>query len=112
MRRRLIHAFDGAGVVQGMHNTDASIRSFAHSCFRYAAENGIPMIFSTKDTISKQYDGRFKKIFEEVYEEYRAQFEAKGIWVSLYPHRRRRGARGAQRRRAPSGHARTTTATS
>lgn len=80
VRRKLIHAFDGAGVVQGMHNTDASIRSFAHSCFRYAVENGIPMIFSTKDTISKQYDGRFKKIFEEVYEEYRAGFEEKGIW--------------------------------
>ena len=57
VRRKLIHAFDGAGVVQGMHNTDASIRSFAHSCFRYAVENNIPMIFSTKDTISKQYDG-------------------------------------------------------
>ena len=80
VRRKLIHAFDGAGVVQGMHNTDASVRSFAHSCFRYAVENGIPMIFSTKDTISKQYDGRFKKIFEEVYEEYRAQFAEKGIW--------------------------------
>ena len=64
------------------HKTDLQVCApqMAVGCFRYAAENGIPMIFSTKDTISKQYDGRFKKIFEEVYEEYRAQFEAKGIW--------------------------------
>ena len=78
--RTLVHDFkDGAGVVQGMHNTDASIRSFAHSCFRYALDLGYPMIFATKDTISKVYDGRFKQIFAEVYEEYRAQFEVKGI---------------------------------
>ncbi|MDE6058941.1 MAG: NADP-dependent isocitrate dehydrogenase [Clostridia bacterium] len=78
--RTLVHDFSGgAGVVQGMHNTDASIRSFAHSCFRYALDLGYPMIFATKDTISKVYDGRFKQIFAEVYEEYRAQFEAKGI---------------------------------
>ena len=80
VRRRLIHDFDGAGVVQGMHNTDASIRSFAHSCFRYAVENSIPMIFSTKDTISKQYDHTFKDIFHDIFEaEYKEKFEQAGI---------------------------------
>ena len=111
MRRKLIHAFDGAGVVQGMHNTDASIRSFAHSCFRYAVENNIPMIFSTKDTISKQYDGRFKKIFEEVYEEYCAQFEEKGIWY-LYTSSTTPWRAWCAARAGSSGRARTTTATS
>ena len=80
-KRTLVHDFkDGAGVVQGMHNTDASVRSFAHSCFKYAVEQKLPVIFATKDTISKVYDGQFKKIFNEVYEEYRAQFEAADIW--------------------------------
>ena len=79
--RRLVHDFNGTtGVVQGMHNCDASIRSFAHTCFRYALEQKIPMIFATKDTISKVYDGRFKQIFAEVYAEYEAQFEQAGIW--------------------------------
>lgn len=79
--RRLVHDFNGTtGVVQGMHNCDASIRSFAHTCFRYALEQKIPMIFATKDTISKVYDGRFKQIFAEVYAEYVAQFEQAGIW--------------------------------
>ncbi len=79
--RRLIHDFKGsAGVVQGMHNRDDSIRSFAHSCFRYALEQNIPMYFATKDTISKVYDRRFKDIFAEVYEsDYRAAFEEKGL---------------------------------
>ena len=79
--RRLIHDFKGsAGVVQGMHNRDDSIRSFAHSCFRYALEQSIPMYFATKDTISKVYDRRFKDIFAEVYEsDYRAAFEEKGL---------------------------------
>ena len=78
--RTLVHDFaKGAGVVQGMHNTEASVRSFAHSCFRYALEQSIDMIFSTKDTISKVYDGRFKAIFAEVFEEYRARFEEKGL---------------------------------
>ena len=63
-----------------MHNCDESIRSFAHSCFRYALEQSLPMMFATKDTISKVYDGQFKKIFNEVYEEYKEQFEAKGLW--------------------------------
>lgn len=79
--RKLVHDFNGtSGVVQGMHNCDDSVRSFAHSCFRYALEQGIPMIFATKDTISKVYDGQFKKIFAEVFEEYKAAFEQKGIW--------------------------------
>ena len=79
--RRLIHDFKGsAGIVQGMHNRDDSIRSFAHSCFRYALEENISMYFATKDTISKVYDRRFKDIFAEVYEsDYRAAFEAKRL---------------------------------
>ena len=79
--RQLVHDFNGtSGVVQGMHNCDDSIRSFAHSCFRYALEQSLPMMFAPKDTISKVYDGQFKKIFNEVYEEYKEQFEAKGLW--------------------------------
>ncbi len=81
VRRKLVHDFKGGcGVVQGIHNCDKSIRSFAHSCFRYALDVKSPMIFATKDTISKTYDARFKQIFAEVYEEYKAQFEEAGIW--------------------------------
>ena len=81
VRRKLMHDFAcGAGVVQGMHNCDQSIYSFAHSCFRYALENKIPMTFAAKDTIAKGYDGRFKEIFAEVYESgYRMAFEEAGI---------------------------------
>ncbi|MBO5046009.1 MAG: NADP-dependent isocitrate dehydrogenase [Clostridia bacterium] len=80
VRRQLVHDFNGSGgVVQGVHNCDESIRSFAHACFRYALEQGVPMYFATKDTISKTYDRRFKDIFQEVYEEYRAAFEEKGL---------------------------------
>ncbi len=80
VRRQLVHDFaEGAGVVQGVHNCDDSIRSFAHSCFRYAVEQKIPMYFATKDTISKVYDRRFKDIFAEVYEQYRSNFEELGI---------------------------------
>ena len=79
--RKLVHDFNGtSGVVQGMHNCDESVRSFAHSCFRYALEANLPVIFATKDTISKVYDGQFKKIFAEVFEEYKTQFEEKGLW--------------------------------
>ncbi len=78
--RKLVHDFNGtSGVVQGMHNMDESIRSFAHSCFRYALDEKIDVIFATKDTISKVYDGRFKAIFEEVFAEYKARFEEAGI---------------------------------
>ncbi len=78
--RTLVHAFDGPGIVQGMHNLTASIESFAHSSFRYALDVKQDLWFATKDTISKQYDHTFKDIFAEIYErEYRAAFEAAGI---------------------------------
>ena len=75
----VIHKFDGPGVLEGMHNTDKSIRSFAHSCFKYALDLKQTIWFATKDTISKKYDGRFKAIFEEVFEEYKDAFEKAGI---------------------------------
>lgn len=75
-----IHGFDGGGVIQGMHNTDKSIRSFAHSCFKFAADTRQDLWFATKDTISKTYDARFREIFEEIYEEeYKETFEKLGI---------------------------------
>ncbi len=78
--RQLIHAFPGGGVVLGMHNTDASISSFARACFNYALSVGQDLWFSTKDTISKTYDHRFKDLFAEIYEnEFRTAFEAAGI---------------------------------
>ncbi|MCI8554759.1 MAG: NADP-dependent isocitrate dehydrogenase [Clostridiales bacterium] len=78
--RQLIHDFDGKGIVMGMHNTDASISSFARSCFRYALSVKQDLWFSTKDTISKTYDHRFKDIFREIFEaEYREAFEKAGI---------------------------------
>lgn len=82
VRRQLIHDFkSGAGVVQGVHNVDKSITSFARSCFNYALERKMPMYFAAKDTISKTYDHRFKDIFNELYEaEYKEKFEAAGIW--------------------------------
>ncbi len=77
---QIIKKFDGAGVLQGQFNTDESIRSFAHVCFRYALETHQDMWFSTKDTISKQYDQTFKLLFEEIYgESYKADFEKAGI---------------------------------
>ncbi len=80
VRRKLIHDFKGDGIVQGMHNLDASIEAFARSCFTYALENKIDMWLGAKDTISKTYDHRFKDIFAELYEnEYKAQFEKAGI---------------------------------
>lgn len=81
IKRTLVHDFKGTGgVAQGMHNCDDSIVSFAHACFRYALDCNLPVIFATKDTISKQYDGRFKKIFSEVYREYERSFEERGLW--------------------------------
>ncbi len=78
--RRTIREFTGPGVIQGQHNKDESIRSFAHACFRYALDCGQDLWFSTKDTISKQYDHTFKDLFQEIYEaEYKARFEARGI---------------------------------
>ena len=75
-----IHTFDGGGVIQGMHNTDRSIRSFAHSCFKFAVDTRQDLWFATKDTISKKYDARFREIFEEVYESnYKETFSRLGI---------------------------------
>ena len=77
---KTIFDFSGAGVVQTMHNTDASIRSFARSCFNYALDVKKDLWFATKDTISKIYDHRFKDIFREIYEnEYEQRFENAGI---------------------------------
>ena len=76
---QIVHTFKGPGVLQGMHNTDASIRSFAHACFKYALDLGQSIWFATKDTIAKKYDGRFREIFEEVFAEYKDAFAAAGI---------------------------------
>ena len=78
--RELIHEFKGAGVVQGIHNLNASIESFARACFEYALEIKTDLWFSSKDTISKKYDHTFKDIFEEIYEnEYKEKFKNRGI---------------------------------
>ena len=78
--RELVHDFAGAGVVQGQHNLDDSIESFARSCFEFALSSKQDLWFATKDTISKKYDHRFKDVFADLYEaEYRAKFEAAGI---------------------------------
>ena len=78
--RQTIFDFKGPGIVQGIHNLDSSISSFAHSCFQYALSVKQDLWFSTKDTISKTYDHRFKDIFAEIYEkDYRNAFEAAGI---------------------------------
>ncbi|MDE6313769.1 MAG: NADP-dependent isocitrate dehydrogenase [Lachnospiraceae bacterium] len=78
--RELIHNFKGAGIVQGMHNLDESIESFARSCFNYALDIKQDIWFATKDTISKKYDHNFKDIFQEIYDkEYDAKFKAAGI---------------------------------
>ena len=78
--RKTIHEFKGPGILQGVHNLDASIASFAHACFRYALSEKQDLWFSTKDTISKTYDHRFKDIFQEIYDaHYKADFEAAGI---------------------------------
>ncbi|MDO5043042.1 MAG: NADP-dependent isocitrate dehydrogenase [Slackia sp.] len=79
-QRELVHEFSGPGVVQGMHNLDASIESFARSCFNYALDTRQDVWFSTKDTISKKYDHRFKDIFQEIFDaEYKERFDAAGI---------------------------------
>lgn len=79
--RSLIHQFtDSDGIVQGVHNIDSSIASFARSCFNYALERKEDLWFATKDTISKTYDHRFKDVFAEIYEnEYKDKFEKAGI---------------------------------
>ena len=76
----LIHQFNGPGLIQGMHNTDSSIRAFAHSCFRFALETNQDLWFCAKDTISKTYDQTFKLTFEEIFNaDYKAAFEEKGL---------------------------------
>lgn len=79
--RSLIHDFNGSGgIIQGMHNIDKSIASFARCCFNYALDTNNDLWFATKDTISKKYDHRFKDIFNEIFEdEYKAKFDEKGI---------------------------------
>ena len=79
-RRELIHEFTSPGVIQGMHNLDASIESFATSCLEYALATRQDLWFATKDTISKTYDHRFKDIFADLFEaSYKERFEAAGI---------------------------------
>jgi len=88
-----VYDYEGGGVAMAMFNTDASIEAFARACFAYALEKGWPLYLSTKNTILKQYDGRFMELFGAVYEEeggaggggsYEAAYKAKGIW---YEHR-------------------------
>ena len=75
----LVQKVDGPAVWQGAHNKDSSIRSFARACFQYAVDTKQDLWFSTKDTIAKVYDGRFKTIFEEEFEAYKAKFAELGI---------------------------------
>lgn len=78
--RALVHTFNGPGVVQGQHNIDDSIESFAHSCFKFALDTKQDLWFATKDTISKKYDHRFKDIFQEIFDkEYKDAFDKAGI---------------------------------
>lgn len=78
--RETIHEFTGAGILQGIHNTDESISSFAKACFNFALDTKQDLWFATKDTISKKYDHNFKDIFQEIYDaEYKDKFEAAGI---------------------------------
>ncbi len=79
-QKELVHEFEGPGVVQGMHNLDASIESFAKSCFNFGLDTKQDVWFATKDTISKKYDHHFKDIFQMVYdEEFREKYEKAGI---------------------------------
>ena len=79
-KRMLIQEFKNSGVLMGMHNLDASVESFARSCFSYALDTKQDLWFGCKDTISKTYDARFKNIFEEIYEkEFKEKFRAQGL---------------------------------
>ncbi|MFO7870140.1 MAG: NADP-dependent isocitrate dehydrogenase [Kiritimatiellia bacterium] len=79
-KRIAVHEFDGPGILQGTHNTEASIRSFADASFMFALDAGKDLWFSVKDTISKTYDARFREIFQEAYEtKYREKFEKAGL---------------------------------
>ncbi|MBP3817986.1 MAG: NADP-dependent isocitrate dehydrogenase [Butyrivibrio sp.] len=78
--RETIHEFDEPGIIQGIHNKDSSIMSFARACFKYALSEKKELWLGTKDTISKTYDRRFREIFDEVYEnEFKTEFEKAGI---------------------------------
>ena len=82
---QVVNNFDSSGITMGMYNTDESIRGFARSCMRYALERGYPLWLSTKNTILKQYDGRFRDLFQEEYEkDYKSAFEEAGL---VYEHR-------------------------
>lgn len=82
---REVFEFEGGGVALSMYNTDDSIRGFAHACFNYAISRNVPCLLSTKNTILKAYDGRFKDIFQQIYDtDYKAKFEQLGLW---YEHR-------------------------
>ncbi|NEX01072.1 isocitrate dehydrogenase (NADP) [Pseudobutyrivibrio sp. NOR37] len=78
--RALVHTFNGPGVVQGQHNINNSIESFAHSCFKFALDTKQDLWFATKDTISKKYDHTFKDVFQEIFDkEYKDAFDKAGI---------------------------------
>jgi len=82
---REVHRFTGPGIALGMYNTDESIRDFANASFNFALERKLPLYMSTKNTILKKYDGRFKDIFQEIYaRQYSDEFKKSGIW---YEHR-------------------------
>jgi isocitrate dehydrogenase len=78
-KRITIHDFAGPGIIQGIHNTDASIRSFAQACFRFALDQKMDLWFSTKDTISKIYDAHFRAIFDQEFVNWKEQFDKAGI---------------------------------
>jgi isocitrate dehydrogenase len=79
-KRITVEDMKGPGIAQGIHNLDESIRNFARSCFVYALGEKLPVWFATKDTVSKIYDGRFKELFNEIYEtEFREKFAAAGL---------------------------------
>ena len=80
VQKVLVQDMKGPGVLQGAHNLDSSISSFAHACFKFALDSKQDLWFSTKDTIAKVYDGNFKQIFEDIYEKYyKADFEKNGL---------------------------------
>ena len=80
VQKVVVQDMKGPGVLQGAHNLDSSISSFAHACFKFALDSKQDLWFSTKDTIAKVYDGNFKQIFEDIYEKYyKADFE-KTVW--------------------------------
>eukprot|EP00920_Eleutheroschizon_duboscqi_P007516 GHVT01017089.1.p1 GENE.GHVT01017089.1~~GHVT01017089.1.p1 ORF type:complete len:390 (-),score=30.37 GHVT01017089.1:350-1519(-) len=80
-----VYKYEGGGVAMAMYNTDKSIEGFAHACFKYSLNKEMPLYLSTKNTILKAYDGRFKDIFEEIYNKtYKADFEKRSLW---YEHR-------------------------